>query len=233
MGGRPYVLIVDDTLTAQCLQRLLECEFPGVEIVANGQGWRNAVATSKPDLILLDLKTPGFNGFDVTRQLRDMSPTTKVIVVTIHDEPEYVAEAFRAGASGYLLKWCAVSELVTAMRIVLKGDSYTTPSLADRAPYSIKNRQESSNRKDLTSRQREVLQLVALGRTAKEIANALGLSVKTAVFHKMAVMNKLGLRTTADLTRYALEHGILSCIEKPQRPLPSPLIPLAQNSTSA
>ena len=225
-------MIADDTLTAQCLQRLLEGEFPGVEIAADGQGLHATVATSKPDLLLLDISILGPDGLETMRQLRAVSPLTKLLVVTMHDEPEYVAEALRAGASGYVLKWCAVSEFVTAIRGVLNGHSYMTPSLGESVVSAVTNRKGPTG-KNLTLRQREVLQLVAQGRTAKEIASALTLSVKTAVFHKMAIMDKLGLRTTADLTRYALENGILTSTVPAQPPLPSTALPLASTSTSA
>ena len=225
-------MIADHTMTAECLQRLLEGEFPGVGIVAEGHGLYDIVATSKPDLVLLDIGIPDLD-LEALRQLRAVSPLTKLLVVTMHDKPEYVAEALRAGASGYVLKWCAVSELVTAIRGVLNGHSYVTPSLGERVVSTVANRKGRPNGKNLTLRQREVLQLVAQGRTAKEIASALGLSAKTAVFHKMAIMDKLDLRTTADLTRYALEHGILSATVPAQSPLPSTAVPLASSSTSA
>jgi DNA-binding NarL/FixJ family response regulator len=226
-------LIADDTLIAQCLERLLESEYPGVEIVTNGEELLDAVAISKPDVILLDIRMPRLGGFEAMRRVRELSPVTKIVVLTMHDEPEYVAEACRAGAYGYVLKSCEVSELETAIRTVLNGHSYVTPSLGERVAATIRNRKGRLNGKTLTSRQREVLQLVAQGRTAKEIANTLALSVKTAVFHKMAIMDKLGLRTTADLTRYALEHGILSSTGKPEPPLPAAPIPLASDSASA
>jgi DNA-binding NarL/FixJ family response regulator len=225
-------LIVDETLMAQCLQRLVESEFPGVEILTNAAGLLNVAAASQPDLILVDIKMSGLNRLDAIRRLREVSPGTKVLVVTMNDEPEYVLEALRAGASGYVLKWCAVLELVTAIRGILNGQSYMTPSVSESVASSITSRNGRSNGKGLTLRQREVLQLVAQGRTAKEIASALGLSVKTAVFHKMSIMDKLGLRTTADLTRYALEHGILSSTEKLEPQLPSVQIQLA-STTSA
>jgi DNA-binding NarL/FixJ family response regulator len=233
MNARPHLLIADDTLTAQCLQRLLEPEFPGVKFVSDGQALLDAAATSKPDLVLLDIKGPEFNGFDAMHRLREVSRATKVIVLTMHDEPEYVSEALHAGASGYVLKWCAVSELVTAIRAVLNGGSYLTPSLSRRVDSIVSSGKPRPSSKNLTLRQREVLQLVAQGRTAKEIANALDLSVKTAVFHKMAIMDKLGLRTTADLTRYALDHGILSAKGKAESLSPSGAIPLASDSASA
>ena len=233
MNARPHILIADDTLTAQCLQRLLESEFPGVEFVSDGQALLDAAAATKPDLVLLDITRPGFDGFEAMRRLREVSRATKVIVLTLHDEPEYVAEALRGGASGYVLKSCAVSELVTAIRAVLNGHSYLTPALGGRLDSIITSRKPRAQGKSLTLRQREVLQLVAQGRTAKEIANTLGVSVKTAVFHKMAIMDKLGLRTTADLTRYALDHGILSSKGKAESLSSAGAISLASDAASA
>src|SRR5580704_11857169 len=156
MLGRPYLLIVDDTLTAQCLQRLLECDFPGVQILGDGQALSDAVAVSKPDLILLDIQPPGYATFEAIRGLRDASPTTKVLVVTMHDEPEYVREAFSAGAAGYVLKWCKVSELLTAIRGVLDGHAYLTASLGERVDCAAPNRKGRPHGKSLTLRQREV-----------------------------------------------------------------------------
>jgi DNA-binding NarL/FixJ family response regulator len=207
MDRKTRVLIAEDhTLMAEGLRRLLECEFESVQTVGNGRQVLDVVAASKPDIVLLDIGMPLLNGIEATRRFGKISPATKVVIVTAHNEPQYVVEAFRAGATGFVLKRCAVSELVTAIRQVLAGHTYVTPLVADRAveAASVCARPGPS----LTSRQREVLQLVAEGCTAKEIANVLKLSVKTAVFHKMAIMDKLGLRTTAELTRYALEHGI-------------------------
>jgi len=230
MHRRPYLLIVDDTLTAQCLQRLVEPEFPSTGIVADAEVLLKAVTASQPDLILLESAMSGLNGLDAIGRLREVSPATKVLVVTMNDEPEYVSATLRAGASGYVLKWCAVSELVTAIRGILNGLSYMTPPLAERMAPTITNCKGRLRGKSLTLRQREVLQLIAQGRTAKEIANSLGLSVKTAVFHKMSIMDKLGLRTTADLTRYALDHGLLSSREESGLHLPSIKLRLASNN---
>jgi DNA-binding NarL/FixJ family response regulator len=199
------VIAEDHTLMAEGLRKLLECEFECVSVVENGRDLLDTVAVSKPDVALVDIALPFLNGIEATRRLSKISPATRVVIVTAHTEPQYVIEAFRAGASGYVLKLCAVSELVTAIRCVLAGQTYFKPLMADQAVGAAG---ESALGPALTSRQREVLQLVAEGCTAKEIADVLKLSVKTAVFHKTAIMDKLGLRTTAELTRYALEHGI-------------------------
>ena len=190
---------------AEGLRKLLEPEFESVTVVQNGRELLDTAAVSKPTIALVDIVMPLLNGIEATRCLSKISPATKVVIVTAHNEPQYVLEAFRAGATGFVLKRCAFSELVIAIRCVLAGQTYVTPLLADQA---VETARESALRPTLTSRQREVLQLVSEGCTAKEIANTLKLSVKAAVYHKMAIMEKLGLHTTAELTRYALEHGI-------------------------
>ncbi len=210
MDQKTRVLIAEDhALMAEGLRRLLEREFESVETVGNGRELLEAIETLRPDVVLLDIGMPLMNGIEATRRFSKISPSTKVVVVTAHDEPQYVVEAFRAGATGYVLKRCALSELVTAVRRVISGHTYVTPLVAEQAVEMAKSAQTRSG-PSLTSRQREVLQLVAEGCTAKEIANVLKVSVKTAVFHKMAIMDKLGLRTTAELTRYALENGIVT-----------------------
>jgi DNA-binding NarL/FixJ family response regulator len=207
MDRKTRVVIAEDhTLMAEGLRKLLECEFESVEMVGNGRQLLDLVSLQKPDVVLLDIGMPLLNGIEATRRFSKISPATKIVIVTAHNEPQYVVEAFRAGATGFVLKRCAVSELVNAIRQVLSGHTYVTPLVADRAVEAARDTVRPGPA--LTSRQREVLQLVAEGCTAKEIANLLKLSVKTAVFHKMAIMDKLGLRTTAELTRYALEQGI-------------------------
>ena len=207
---------------AEGLQRLLEPEFHQVDIVSDGRELLKMVAASKPDVILLDIAMPLLNGIEATRRIAKIAPETKVVVVTVHNEPEYVVESFRAGASGYVLKRCAASELVAAVRQVLNGHSYVTPLIAKHLVAAMTDPRPRRSQTNLTSRQREVLQLVAEGYTAKEIANLLTLSVKTAVFHKMSIMEKLGLRTTAELTRYALEHGIVAPALGRSLPVPDP-----------
>ena len=199
------VIAEDHTLMAEGLRKLLQGEFESITTVGNGRELIDTVAASKPDVALVDIVMPLLNGIEATPRIGKISPATRVVILTAHPDPHYVAEAFRAGATGYVLKRCAVSELVAAMRAVLAGQTYVTPLLERRA---IEGVQESAPEPVLTPRQREVLQLIAEGRTAKEIANALNMSVKTAVYHKMAIRDKLGLHSTAELTRYAMEHGI-------------------------
>src|SRR6266851_10398201 len=202
------VLIADEHfLMAQGLRKLLESEFQYVEILENGRELFKAAASFKPDIILLDSALAPWNGIELAVYFQKLSAASKVIVLAGHAEPGYVAEALRAGVSGCVLKRCSFSELTQAIRQVVKGKCYVTRLISERAIAVAAN--DAPLKDALTSRQREVLQLVAEGCTAKEIANQLSLSVKTAVFHKMAIMDKLGLRTTAELTRYAIENNIV------------------------
>jgi DNA-binding NarL/FixJ family response regulator len=205
------VIAEDHTLMAEGLRKLLESEFESVTVVGNGRELLDTTAVSPPHVALVDIGMPLLDGIEATRRLREISPATKVVILTAHNEPQYVVEAFRAGAIGFVLKCCKFSELLIAIRCVLAGHTYVTPLLAT----AVETTMEPTPVPTLTSRQREVLQLVAEGYTAKEIAQALDLSVKTAVFHKSAIMEKLGLHTTAELTRYALEHGICATTYHP------------------
>jgi len=199
------VIAEDHTLMAAGLSKLLEDQFEFVTVVGNGRELLDTVAVLKPHIALVDIVMPLLNGIEVTRRLGKTSPATKVVILTAHNEPQYLVEAFRAGASGFVLKRCALSELMIAIRCVLAGQTYVTPMVADQVAETARKPAPGPT---LTSRQREVLQLVAEGCTAKEIANVLKLSVKTAVYHKTSIMEKLDLHTIAELTRYAIEHGI-------------------------
>jgi DNA-binding NarL/FixJ family response regulator len=162
---------------AEGLRKLLETEFQSVTVVGNGQELLDTAAVLKPDVALVDILLPLLNGIAATRRLRNLTPATKVVIVTAHYDPQYVVEAFRAGATGFVLKRCAFSELVIAIRRVLAGQTYVTPMLAEN--QAVEAPSENPLGPTLTSRQREVLQLVSEGCTAKEIAQALKLSVKT------------------------------------------------------
>jgi DNA-binding NarL/FixJ family response regulator len=198
------ILLADDhTLVAEGIARLLEKDFDLVARAENGREMIEQAQASKPDLILADISMPVLNGVEATRQLKRIMPDVRVIFLSMHSDVQYVSDAFRAGGSGYVLKRSAPSELPEAINEVMAGRTYVTPMIQA-------NPVESSDKQRdvLTTRQREVLQLVAEGYSAKEIANTLRISVKTAEFHKAGIMQKLGLHTTADLTKYALEHGI-------------------------
>ena len=190
---------------------MLKPEFELVGSVEDGQALLEAAKTLKPDLILLDISMPVLNGIDAARRIRRILPSAKLIFLTMHADPDYVAEAFRAGAMGYLLKRSAASELITAIREVLKGNHYVSPLVTRNALASLISPSIPGDKFShrLTPRQREVLQLVAEGRSRKEIAAVLNISVKTVEFHKATLRRELNLGTTADFTRYAIEHGII------------------------
>jgi DNA-binding NarL/FixJ family response regulator len=205
---RPRVLLADDhALVAAGISKLLEAEFDLVGTVADGRALVTAAQNDQPDVVLLDISMPNLNGLEAARQIHMIAPDCKLVFVTVHSDAAYVAEAFRAGASGYVLKRSAASELATAVREVLNQRMYLTPLIASAALEGFLNGPDREPGL-LSGRQREVLQLVAEGYSAKEIASILKISSKTVEFHKGLVMKKLDLHSTAELTRYALEHGI-------------------------
>jgi len=209
---RARILLADDhSLVAAGLCKLLESEFDLAGAVHDGRALLAAAKKENPDVILLDISMPLLNGVEAARQLQTIVPATKLIFVTVHSDSPYVVEAFRAGASGYVLKRSAASELVDAVHEVLLGNLYVTPLIAKSALEGILRVAEKRGPL-LSSRQREVLQLVAEGHSAKEIADILGISPKTVEFHKGWIMKKLDLHSTAELTRYALEHRIANSL---------------------
>ena len=210
---RPRVLVADDhTIVAEGLRSLLEPEFELVGVVQDGRSLIAEAARIRPEVIVLDISMPLLNGIEAAQQIHKSDPNVKLIFLTMHPDVAFVREAFRAGASGYLLKRAAVSELVTAIRETLKGRSYLTPLITHETLHFFldKPSEAVTAQGELTVRQREVLQLVAEGRSIKEIASILQVSPKTAAFHKYRIMDQLGLRTTAELTQYAIKHGIVS-----------------------
>ncbi len=215
MAGRRYrVLIADDhLLMAEGIARLLESEYEIAGVVSSGSAAIEEASRLLPDIVCLDISMPGTNGIQVAVQLHDLVPRTKVIIVTQQLELPYLRAAFRAGAVGYVAKQAATVELSTALHAALSGKSYIS-SLLIEAASGMRNELVPDvtqvNTDTLTARQREVLKLVSEGRTSKEIAAQLHISPKTVEFHKQALMNELGVRTTAELTRYALTHHIVS-----------------------
>jgi DNA-binding NarL/FixJ family response regulator len=211
--SRPRILLGDDhTLVLDGFRKLLEdrCEIVGV--AEDGRTLLRMAQELEPDIVTLDISMPQLNGVDAARKLKKILPRTHLIFVTMHDDPAYVNEAFKAGASGYLLKRSAGSELRQAIQSVMDGQCYVTPLVAKGLVQSVisRGRPPVLQDKSLTARQREVLQLVAEGMTVKEIASTLNLSPKTVEFHKSQIMTQLDLHTTAELTKYALVHGILA-----------------------
>jgi len=207
------ILVADDhTLFVEALQKVLEPEFELVGSVADGRALLDAAPRLDPDIILLDLSMPLLNGIDAAQQLRRLAPGAKLVFLSMHGDPTYVTEAFRAGASGYVLKRASAVELLLAIRTALRGQTYVSPMLAKDVLEPLLQRKQTleSAQTQLTLRQREVLQLVAEGRSLKEIASILCVSVKTVEFHKTRIGKQLGLHTTADLTKYAVSHGLVS-----------------------
>jgi DNA-binding NarL/FixJ family response regulator len=213
---RARVILADDhRLVVQGIGKLLETHFDLVGTAGNGRAALEATRKLRPDVILLDVAMPLLNGVEAARQIRKLVPDTKIVMLSMHADRMYVSEAFRAGCSGYLLKRSAASELVFAIEEVLKGRYYVTPAVANDANQRVEVSDASRSKPPLrapllTPRQREVLQLVAEGKSIKEISNLLGISVKTVEFHKSRIMSELDLHTTADLTKFAVAHGIAS-----------------------
>lgn len=209
------VLIVDDHAVVRSgLRRLLEQE--GFEVVAEAGDMRNAVFEArvhKPDVILMDVVMPGQSGIEATPAVLKEAPDAKVLMLSMQDDPRYVREAFDAGASGYVLKEAADTELVRAIREVAGGGRYVHPALGARMITAAAEERRRAEEDPLSEREREVLRLLALGHTNQEIAKMLYISVRTAETHRAHIMQKLRLTTRAELVRYALDQGLLEADE--------------------
>jgi DNA-binding NarL/FixJ family response regulator len=205
------VLLADDhTLLLDALQKLLEKEVEVVGTVSDGRALLTAVRKLKPDVVVVDVGMPLLNGIDATRQIKQLFPEISVIVVTMNEDPDVAAEAFRAGASGYVLKRSAGSELITAIREVLKKRSYVTPLVTEGLVESMMRSTGSmDSAAQLTPRQREIVQLVAEGKSMKEIAAILDIAPRTVAFHKYRIMEQLHFKTTAELIQFAIRHHIV------------------------
>jgi len=197
-------------MVAQALQRLLEDEFEVVGAVGDGQALVEAALRLAPDLILVDISMPVLNGFDAVRQMRKRRVTAKVVFLTMHTDVRFLAEAFRCGGVGYVLKQSTEDELITCIRQVLDGHRYVTPLIATEWAEHLSKRSDGPQKISVTARQREVLQLVIEGCTMKEIATRLGISTRTAESHKYEMMKGLGVETTAELIQYAIKLGLTS-----------------------
>lgn len=207
---KPRILLADDhTFVLEGYRRILEEHYELVGTTGDGRALLAAAKTAQPDIVVLDISMPLLNGIDAAAQLKKICPTVKIIIVTMHADTEYVRSAFEAGASAYVLKGSAVDELELAIRAVLGGHSYITP-LITKELVDVYLSTTSEKPKGLTPRQREVLQFLAEGRTAKEIANLLHITSRTVEFHKGQILDTLKLKTTADLIKYALTHGIVN-----------------------
>ena len=206
------VLIVDDHAVVRSGLKLVLDADDGIEPVGEAGNARDAIFEArslKPDVILLDVVMPDQSGLDIIPTLLHENPDTKILVLSMQDEPRYVREAFAAGASGYVLKEAADTEVVAAIREVAGGGRYVNPELGARLVAADAEAARLADEDPLSDREREVLRLLALGHTNQEIAKMLYISVRTAETHRAHIMQKLRLQTRADLVAYALDRGLL------------------------
>jgi two-component system response regulator NreC len=207
------VVLVDDHAVVRSGIRLLLERQEDIEVVGEAGNAKDALFRAralKPDVILLDVVMPGESGIEVLPRLLEESPETKVLVLSMQDDPSYVREAFAAGAQGYVLKEAADDEVVSAVREIAKGGRYVHPTLGARMVAADAEERAAAEADPLSEREREVLRLLALGHTNQEMAEKLFISVRTAESHRAHIMQKLRLSTRAELVRYALSHGLLT-----------------------
>ena len=208
---RLRVLLADDhRMFLAGLQKLLETEFDVVGAVEDGRELIRAASQSAPDVIVADISMPSLNGIDAARRLKQAGSKAKLIFLTMHGDSLFVREALRAGASAYILKRDAPDKLVLAIRQVARKKSYMSPDVLTSIAFGPYDPSAERALGKLTDRQREVLQLVAEGRTLKEIASALHVTVKTVEFHKARLMQRLQVRSSAELTSIAIRHGLVA-----------------------
>lgn len=214
MGKNPArILIADDhTLVAEAYKGLLEPEFVVIGTVSDGRALVRAAVELKPDLIIVDVSMPLLNGLDAGQQVKGLLPRVKLVFVTMNHDADLAAEAFRCGASGYLLKSCAASELTIAVRKALRGRSYLSPMVSkDPVDFMrLKNKKLADEANRLTERQREVLQLLAEGKCMKEVGAVLNLTTRTIAFHKYRIMQLINAKNNAELVQYAIRNHLIS-----------------------
>jgi len=203
----PRVILADDhTLVVEALHQLIAPYFDVVAKVADGRALVDVALSLKPDAAVVDVAMPLLNGLEACRQLKAKMPGLKLIFLTMNEDPELAVEAIRAGASGYVLKKSAGSELLEAIQAALRGKSYITAQIARGIEDSfIRNPNGKAHSKSLTPRQREVVQLLGEGKSMKEAASALSVTPRTVAFHKYRVMQELGFKTNADLVQFAMK----------------------------
>ncbi|HEY6304552.1 MAG TPA: response regulator transcription factor [Terriglobales bacterium] len=211
--NRSRILIADDhNLVAELCKRLLETEFSVIGVVSDGRAVVRAAGELKPDVVVLDIAMPILNGLDAGRQLKEMLPAIKLVYLTMNPDVEVAAEAFRRGASGYLLKTCAAADIVVAVRTVLRGKSYISKALS-RDAIEFLRRQDKELREEgelLTKRQLEVLQLLAEGKMMKEVGETLHMTTRTVAYHKYRMMEVLGAKSNAELIKYAVRNHVVA-----------------------
>ncbi len=211
--SKARVLLADDhRIVIEGLKKLLEPEYDVVGAVEDGRALIAAVDKLQPDVVVADISMPHLNGIEAVRQIKEKNPQIRVVILTMHHDVQYAARAFEAGASGFVLKVSAPSELITAIGEVLKGKTYVTPAIAGELIQSYKEGKANPEAvfKRLSARHREILQLVAEGHSAKEIGNILNISARTVESHKYQIMEILNVKTSAELVQFAIKHGIIS-----------------------
>jgi len=209
---RPRVLLADDhRLLREAFTRLLEPDCGVVGAVADGRSLVDAAKELRPDVVVLDIAMPLLNGLDAARQLKRQAPAVKVIFLTVSEDPDLAAEAFRVGAAGYLLKNSAASELSQAIHEAIQGRSYVTPQATQGLVGTfISGKEPATKSRDLSPRQREVLQLLAEGHSMKEIGRILKITPRTVAFHKYTMMEQLGIESSAELVQFAVKKHVVS-----------------------
>jgi DNA-binding NarL/FixJ family response regulator len=209
MKGTRVLLADDHTLLLGAFEKLLSDECDVVGQVSDGRALVAAAEQLKPDVIVLDISMPLLNGVEAARQIKQKLKTVKLVFLTMNEDADLAAEAFRAGASAYLLKRSAASELPLAIREVMQGRSYVTPLVTEGLVESLLQPEPRKPAHELTPRQREVLQLLAEGRSMKEVASVLNLTPRTVAFHKYRMMDELKVKSTAELVQYAVKNQIV------------------------
>jgi DNA-binding NarL/FixJ family response regulator len=207
----PRVILADDhTILVEAFRKLLEPTCEVVATVADGHALLEVAPKLRPDVIVLDIAMPLLNGLDAGRQVKEIVPGVKLVFLTMNEDPDLAVEAIRMGASGYLLKKSAASELFKAIQAALKGKSYVTPQIARGMETSfIRDPEGHKHYQTLTPRQRQVVQLLAEGKSMKEAADVLNVATRTIAFHKYRIMEDLKLKTTADLIQFAMRNHIV------------------------
>jgi len=209
--GRLRILIADDhTLLVEAFVKLLEPKYEVVGTAEDGRALLTEAQRLKPDIILADISMPRLNGLDAVHQIKQTWPEARLIFLTVNEDPNLVAEAFRMGASGYLLKNCAASELFRAIQQVSLGRAYVTPMVAQGMLESFVQEPQGREVSKLTIRQREILQLLAEGNSMKQVAAVLNVAPRTVAFHKYRIMKRLGLTNNAELIHLAIREGMVN-----------------------
>ena len=210
---KPRILLADDhQIVLEGLKSLLGGEFEVVGSVEDGRALVDQAATLHPDVIVADISMPQLNGIEAARQIKKADKNVKIVFLTMHPDATYAANAFEVGASGFVLKHSAPSELITAIHEAMKGKTYVTPLIAGDLirTYQEGGSQQKDLFKKISPRQREILQLLAEGKSGKEIASILDISTRTVEHHKYRMMEQLNIKTSAELVQYAIRHGIIS-----------------------